>query len=173
MKKNLPHIHRWTSAYKKYSPILSVEQKNWLLDRGSLTRRLMGCSQHSFRVNVVCEGVARMLQHEKQVLNNPSDCGWVREVELIVDGQVWVFARSVVPLSTLTGPDLKLRHLGNKPLGHFLFSSPRYQRSQFQIGRILNSDKELLWGRRSIFTCSHSHKSLLVSETFLPVVFSG
>ncbi len=172
MTQNLPYIHRWTSAYKKYSPLLSSLNKSWLLDSGSLTRRLIKQSTQDFRVRVVSEGVARMFQHEKDVLKSPVGCAWIREVELIVDGQVWVFARSVVPLSTLNGQDLQLRYLGNKPLGHLLFSSPRYKRSQFQIGKIALENTQSIWGRRSIFSCNGQQKNLLVSETFMPVVFS-
>ncbi|MFC3152625.1 chorismate--pyruvate lyase family protein [Litoribrevibacter euphylliae] len=167
-----PHyIHRWTSAYKKYANLWSNSQRSWLLHRGSLTKRLMAQSTSSFEVKVNKEGINKLFQHEKSVLACSSDFGWIREVDLIVDGAVWVRARSVVPLSTLTGPDIKLRHLGSKPLGHLLFSSPRYRRKQFEIGRY-QKNREIHWGRRSIFTCNGSHKTLLVTETFMPVVFS-
>lgn len=171
MPETLHYIHRWTSAYKKYTNLWSNSQRSWLLHRGSLTKRLIAQSRSSFEVKVTKEGVSKLFQHEKSVLACASDFGWIREVDLIVDGAVWVRARSVVPLSTLTGPDIKLKYLGSKPLGHVLFSNPRYQRKQFEIGRYRKNDKTY-WGRRSIFTCSTSHKALLVTETFMPVVFS-
>lgn len=146
------------------------------MDRGSLTKRLKAQCKYSFEVNVLFEGVGRIQQHEKRVLKCALDFGWIREVELKVDGTTWVIARSVVPLSTLKGADLQLRYLGNKPLGQLLFSHPRYQRKEFEIG--VHKD---IWGRRSIFNCSKQSseitqgitvKSLLVSEVFMPVVFS-
>ena len=176
MREKIRYIHRWTSAYQKYAPLWTADQRSWLLDRSSLTKRLISCSQKTFEVRVSFEGVARLFQHEKKVLKCASDSAWIREVELIVDGETWVFARSAVPLSTLTGDDLKLRHLGNKPLGHLLFSSPRYQRNQFEVGQTINHRGDKCWGRRSIFSCMNkqsrpTHKTLLVSETFMPVVF--
>jgi chorismate--pyruvate lyase len=195
------YIHRWTPAYQKFAPLWSNSHRSWLLDKHSLTKRLMRHSQKSFQVVVRKEGVSKLFQHERRVLGCASHHAWVREVDLIVDGQVWVSARSAVPLSTLRGQDLRLRYLGNRPLGHLLFSNPRYQRSQFEIGRIRSTQvaytaqqnqqhqNELqisgtqeagqtditeteYWGRRSIFTCHNQQKTLLVSETFMPVVFS-
>lgn len=204
------YIHRWTSAYQKFAPLWSNSHRSWLLDKHSLTKRLMRHSQKSFQVVVRKEGVSKLFQHERRVLGCTSHHAWVREVDLIVDGQVWVSARSAVPLSTLRGQDLRLRYLGNRPLGHVLFSNPRYQRSQFEIGRVtpsrlaqtpqfeqhkteqqqadqqidelqngrqakaMNADtaSQEYWGRRSIFTCHNQQKTLLVSETFMPVVFS-
>jgi len=176
MREKTRYIHRWTSAYQKYAALWTSDQRSWLLDRASLTKRLIRCSKQKFEVRVSFEGVARLFHHEKKVLKCASDSAWIREVELIVDGEIWVFARSAVPLSTLTGDDLKLRHLGNKPLGHLLFSSPRYQRNQFEVGQTTNLSGDMCWGRRSIFSCMNkqsrpTHKTLLVSETFMPVVF--
>lgn len=165
------HIHRWTSAYRKYGHLWSELQRSWLLDRASLTKRLIAQSNINFEVEVRKEGIDKLFQHEKQALKCPSDSAWIREVALKVDGEIWVLARSAVPISTLTGADVKLRYLGKKPLGHLLFSSPRYQRNHFEIGKIINNLGETCWGRRSIFSCQGTDKTLLVSETFMPVVF--
>jgi len=171
MPNHLHHIHRWTTAYKRYTNLWSSSQQSWLLHRGSLTKRLISKSKTSFKVHVRFEGVGKLFQHEKKVLACPADYGWIREVDLIVDDHVFVSARSVVPLSTLTGTDKQLKYLGSKPLGHLLFSNPRYQRKQFEIGRYLKNETTF-WGRRSIFTCGGGQKTLLVTETFMPVVFS-
>ncbi|WP_284383162.1 chorismate--pyruvate lyase family protein [Litoribrevibacter albus] len=165
------YIHHWTSAYRKFASRWSNSQRDWLLNKDSLTKRLIRCSQHSFSVNVRYEGVAKLFPHERKSLGCAAHFAWIREVDLVVDGTVWVSARSAVPLSTLNGPDLQLRYLGDKPLGHLLFSNPRYRRSQFEIGRY-RQDHQEYWGRRSIFTCNASRKTLLVTETFMPVVFS-
>jgi len=100
----------------------------------------------------------------------------IREVILYGAGQPWVYARSVLPLSTLTGRLRKLRQLDNQPLGALLFKDPRMSREPVQIADFNASTKHLLplvngtdkavWGRRSVFRLDN--KPLLVSEVFLP-----
>lgn len=196
MNDLIPHIHRWSKVYKPYFAQWSATQKSWLLNTGSLTKRLIAASQHSFEVKVLREGVAAVYPHEKRSLQSSqgdtvSNAAWVREVLLYVDSKPWVFARSVIPVSTLSGQERKLRHLGKKPLGHLLFSSPRYQRSHFEIGSLTGHELKhqiasdlihlpdaasmtsphRIWGRRSVFSPKECYKPILVSETFLPIVF--
>ena len=92
-----------------------------------------------------------------------------------------VYARSIIPLQTLTGKQRRLAHLGNRPLGGFLFSCPSMQREQAQLAAIQAGDEiyeravdlagvhpEYLWARRSIFRLAD--KPLIVSEIFLPAI---
>jgi chorismate--pyruvate lyase len=99
----------------------------------------------------------------------------IREVVLYGEGQPWVFARSVLPITSLCG---KLRHLrkqNTRPLGAFLFSQPDLQRSSIVVAQISDdhayvparlTQGQNLWGRRSVFYLDA--KPLLVSEVFLP-----
>lgn len=99
----------------------------------------------------------------------------VREVILCGYNQPWVFARSLLPLRSLTGPLRHLRKQGTRPLGAFLFSQPHLQRSPIALARISSHHSylpegllngQVVWGRRSIF--SLHRRPLLVSEVFLP-----
>lgn len=103
----------------------------------------------------------------------------VREVELLGDGTPWVFARTLVPVSSLRGSARRLATLGNKPLGAVLFSDPSMRRGQIQIARLLprhplfiaateslEQKPAELWGRRTLFYLAG--KPLLVNEIFLP-----
>lgn len=99
----------------------------------------------------------------------------LREVVLMGHNQPWVFARSLLPLTSLTGPLRHLRKQGTSPLGAFLFSQPHLQRSPIALGLISRHHAyvpaELMgdapvWGRRSIFYVAG--EPLLVSEVFLP-----
>jgi len=148
----------------------------WLLDKGSLTAKLMALSHGNFHVRVVRQTYARASRSEAVALGiAPHSLSLIREVVLMGHNQPWVFARSVLPLSSLTG---KLRHLrkqGSRPLGAFLFSQPHLTRSPIALALINRHHgyvpAELIgdtpvWGRRSIFYVDG--KPLLVSEVFLP-----
>jgi len=89
-----------------------------------------------------------------------------------------VYARTVIPVSTLTGAQKRLTFLGNKSLGAILFSDRTMERGEVQIARLKAEQVKLdsgtnedIWGRRSVFTLSA--KPLLVSEYFLPELFSN
>jgi chorismate--pyruvate lyase len=106
----------------------------------------------------------------------------LRQVQLLCDDTVCVYARSIIPLATLKGKHQRLKRLANKPLGGYLFAQPNLKRSNQHIARIIRNDPlfeialpdteqhcDQLWGRRSLFTMGK--KSLLVSEFFLPALF--
>jgi len=147
----------------------------WLVDTGSLTARLLAKSNGNFYVRVVRQVIARPSLSEQQALNmKQHQLALIREVVLYGNNEPWVFARSVLPLSSLTGSLRHLRKQGTKPLGAFLFSQPHLHRGPMHIAAITARDayvpknfigQQPLWGRRSVF--SIAHKPLLVSEVFL------
>ena len=53
---------------------------------------------------------------------------WIREVQLLGDGQPWVFARTLIPADTLRGRGRRLTRLGTRPLGEVLFTDPGVRR---------------------------------------------
>jgi len=152
----------------------------WLLDPASLTRRIRSACHGSFRVEVLFQGWARPQHNEARELGmRAGSAGFVREVHLLCDGAPWVFARTVIPRTTLTGPRRCLTRLKSRPLGAVLFADPSMQRGPVEIARLSPCDKlypaairhlsqrpETIWGRRSLFTLGG--KPLLVSEIFLP-----
>lgn len=154
----------------------STNLRSWLLDDGSLTAKLIKLSQGHFRVDVLRQVNARATLSEAQALGiNPQQICLVREVILRGHNQPWVFARSVLPLSSLIGSLRHLRKQGTRPLGAFLFSLPQLKRSPIALSLISRHHGYLpdsliedahIWGRRSIF--SIDEKPLLVSEVFLP-----
>jgi len=153
----------------------------WLKDRASLTARIKSaCRCGGFRVRVVRQGWGRPLYSEAALLEmRLGEIAIVREVELLCGGLPWVFARTLIPASSLRGPARRLAHLGDKPLGEVLFSDQRTRRGVTQVARLLPRHRLFvaatgqlekpppeIWGRRSIF--SLSSKPLLVNEIFLP-----
>jgi chorismate--pyruvate lyase len=122
-----------------------------------------------FSIKVLHTGFARASLSESHALNIPiREQVYVREVALCVDDQPCVFARSIIPRSTLTGSERQLLLLKNKPLGEFLFKHKAMTRGPIEVksGRV---NSQASWARRSIFKVGN--KPLLVSEYFLPKLF--
>jgi chorismate--pyruvate lyase len=107
----------------------------------------------------------------------------VREVLLYCDDKPQVFARSLLPLSSLTGAEQALADLGSQSLGQVLFNNPSLERKVIEIAEFdltssvgkLADNLQLnithaLWGRRSIFVLEN--KPLMVAEVFLPGAFA-
>ncbi|MES2822219.1 MAG: chorismate lyase [Pseudomonadota bacterium] len=168
-------LHWFNNPKLLINPAPGTKLHPWLLDKGSLTAKLILLSQGEFRVKVLRQVHARASHSEALALGiAPQQLCLVREVILLGHNQPWVFARSVLPLTSLTG---KLRHLrkqGSRPLGAFLFSQPKLTRSPISLSLIYRHhqyvpaaliDDAPVWGRRSIFYVEG--KPLLVSEVFL------
>ena len=150
--------------------------QDWLNDSGSLTARLIAQCNGQFSVQVVRQMIGIPHLNECRVLGmKRPTLALIREVILCGNEQPWVFARSLLPLSSLTGNLRHLRKQGTRPLGAFLFSQPQLTRSAIAVARISRDHAyvpepllgdQLLWGRGSVF--SLNKKPLLVTEVFLP-----
>lgn len=152
----------------------------WLRDTGSLTTRIRSNCSEQFRVNLLDQGWGRPLYSEQQLLAmRHKERAIVREVELFCGGTPWVFARTLIPASSLRGPVRRLTMLGEKPLGEILFADPAVQRGQTQVARLLPGHPLFdaatdrmervppeIWGRRTLFYLAGF--PLLVNEIFLP-----
>lgn len=151
--------------------------RSWLLDTGSLTRRLQQHSGGDFSVTVLKQRWERPRLDEARALGiSPQQYALVREVILSGHGSPWVYARSVLPQPALTGELHFLRKLGNKPLGALLFGNPSIKRGPVVLKRYAVSSLPAslsqgapatsLWGRYSVFR--YRQHGILVSEVFLP-----
>ncbi|MCP5017600.1 MAG: chorismate lyase [Ketobacter sp.] len=147
--------------------------RTWLLDRGSLTRRLIHASDGAFRVKLLRQGHQMATDHEREALQlQQRSWPFLREVALLCHEQPWVFARTVIPVETLQGPARALTRLGSKPLGAVLFNHPHVRRGPIAVYRLdaarVSQDfagQGSIWGRQSVFYLYD--KPLLVSEYFL------
>ncbi len=125
------------------------------------------------------------MQDECQLLGiRPGRLALVRQVRLLCGVRPLVFARSIVPSSTLRGTTRRLSCLGSRPLADVLFTDSSVQREEMEFallrpGHVLHelTTKALeihapaLWGRRSLFRLRR--KPLLVSEMFSPGIFNA
>lgn len=167
----------WQSYRRLPAYAVPKRWRPWLLDRGSLTRRLVAASAGQFRVRILTQGIAKPRRTEARALGIPhQQLGLIREVILYGRDQPWVYARSVLPLSSLTGRLTRLRKLDERPLGALLFADPSLRRGKLELACVEPAKMALpqalgifdtsLWGRRSVFYIAD--KPLLVSEMFLP-----
>lgn len=166
---------RWRATRLYTTSGLPPACRPWLLDDGSLTSRLVDMGRGEFRVQRLYQGWQLPLLSECKLLGVPiRQRALVREVGLILGSRVVVFARSVFPVTSLTGDLAHLRYLQNQSLGAILFRHPNMHRSPFEVVR-MPGDSDYLprelrqsspaWGRRSRFLIGG--RSLMVSEVFL------
>lgn len=178
------HLHNhwenpWQPGRRWRRQQLDPELRDWLLDPSSLTRRLQERCAGRFRVRLDFQGWVRPALDECQALGlRRRPLALVREVHLLCDERPWVFARTVIPRSSLRGRERRLTHLGERPLGALLFADPRMQRGEVEVARIepgtalhahalgeQETEAGPVWGRRSVFWLGR--RPLLVSEIFL------
>ena len=132
----------------------------WLDDNQSLTAKLKR-KFDDFAVDVLLQTQLEPHENETTLLSFKGD-SIIREVELLGNDQVMVFARSVIPI---TNDTKNLLMIGSKPLGEVLFNDPTITRGPLQITHTGST-----WGRRSTFTIGTT--KLLVSEFFLECLYA-
>lgn len=131
----------------------------------------MKLSRGEFKVEVLTQQMAVPMLSEIRALGIPlRQKALIRQVILYGCNIPLVYARSVIPVKTLTGRLKKLRKLNNKPLGALLFRDVAMQRGDIEIGclhqELASNYDATVWGRRSLFYLDK--KPLLVSELFIP-----
>jgi len=173
---------RWRSHPRLFRRDAPAGLVDWLLDSGSLTRRLRQVCPGQFRVRVLWQGWNRPSFDEARVLGLRLEAwAWTREVQLLCNDQPWVFARTLIPARTLNGRGRRLTQLGTRPLGEVLFADPGIRRGPVAIARIISGQRlhqrafaglaeppDAIWGRRSVFWIAD--RPLLVCEIFLPAL---
>lgn len=152
----------------------------WLRDPTSFMQRLRDHGVAQSRVRVLSQQWQFPTPEECKLLGIASrNYGLVREVVIGSQEGKWMFARTVIPRTTLTGREQLLARLKNRALGTMLFNNPAVTRSPFEFTVIapdallhkkIRHHAELnvaeLWARRSIFQIKN--KSLLLTEVFFP-----
>ena len=154
------------------------ELTSWLTERGSITQRLIqNCAD--FNVRLLDQSWQRPTLTEAQALPMPPhQLALVRQVLLCCGDTPWLYARTVIPVSSFKGRNRRLLYLRNKPLGAALFQDRTLQRQPLQTVYLSTHDQPLmleqvpdlkdgkLIGRQSVFVL-HG-RPLQVSEYFLP-----
>lgn len=173
----------WRDATAALRRRLPRAAQDWLYDRCSLTLRLQrACASGHFAVSVLSQRRQRPLPDERRMLGmREHEYALVRQVYLLCAGQRWVYARTIVPLTSLNGRGRRLANLGSRPLGAMLFADRGVRRGRMQVAHLAPGDDVFdqavaglatipsrVWGRRSLF--HYAGRPLLVNEIFLPGV---
>ena len=141
---------------------LSAELKVWLYASGSLTQQLTVLANGVFKVQPIREHYRRLSFADSQWMHMPHQhTSWVRESYLYgCEIQPWVKAKSIFPILSLQARARIFQHIGNKPIGWFLFQ----RTNPHCVRRVILLDEG--WTRQSCYTW-HGCK-FIVQETFLP-----
>lgn len=157
-------------------PPNSRAYRPWLIDEGSLTRRLQAVCAH-FAVRGVRQQVACPMPDEAALLGlRRGQTALIREVWLHNGETPLVFARSVLPRTSLRGAWGGLGTLGSRPLGAALFADARVERKPLAFCRlrrqhpVFSAAPQAQWARRSVFT--RGGRAILVTEVFLPAILN-
>ena len=157
----------WTRPHTPGKAQPDMAWLDWLTDSTSLTKRLTQISDQQVRVQLLQQRLLKPALNECKVLGiGPQEHALVRQVILHGVNQPWVFARTVIPLSTLNQGNRHLMLLGNRSLGSVLFKNAHTRRTSQEITRS-HPDfcAPFIWGRRSTFAIGQA--PLLVTELFL------
>ena len=141
----------------------------------SLTKLCQHNCQQGFRVEPILQQWTKPGVEESRLLGHPpGQLAYVRHVLLRCENASWLFARTVIPHASLSGPCRQMLHLGSRSLGVFLFSfkfrkcqpSQAVQISPKQLQELsgLQSPKPV-WGRRNVYIIKG--RKLLITEVFL------
>lgn len=184
-----PSIHspalRWQTVRRLPTNHPGGVLRKSLLDSTSLTRRLQSLCAGRFRVQVLRQRWARARRDETQLLGlRHGRLANLREVRLLCDGRPWVYARSIIPATTLRGKYRRLARLGSRSLGTVLFTDKRIWRGEMQLARFMPGQPlfaratadsppcaQPVWGRRSLFYLAGG--PLLLTEIFLHELCCG
>lgn len=157
---------RWLSPARYWQAQLAYPYKDWLLSRGSLTAYLQQLSEGDFSVRVLHQGWHKPTRDEAVNLGlRQGQWALVREVALVCRGEIWVQARSIIPLKTLHGKGRRLQFLGSRSLGSLLFNGGQ----RLEMTLRVPDKQQHYWTRRSHFR--YAQQPLLVQESFLPALF--
>ena len=171
----------WFGQQQCLNKSINKDLKSWLFDTGSLTARLLKRCPGRFSVQLLSlERSTPTLDEASALCLQPRSQAIVREVLLCCDNRPVIYARTIIPLSSMRGALRGLATLGNQPLGAVLFADKLMKRKAVEVTTISPAHKCYSWtgykgkepisGRRSVFVLKG--QELLVSEFFLPDLLS-
>lgn len=169
---------QWLPAERLGQLNMDSQIRSWLIGKGLLTLRMKAVCGERFSLHLVDQWTGLLSAAHKTALRCPDNAGLFRDVEMARGDQVWVFAQTVIPDSTLSGHPW-LAELGDSSLSETLSDLSGVERSSYEYAwlplaeavtaRALR-DAEIkpagLWARR--WRVALRGTPLLMQELFLP-----
>jgi chorismate--pyruvate lyase len=140
----------------------SDEAKSWLLEKGPITKRIK--SVKKFRLELIQDKVANVEKVDKTFINSKSRKIRVREVVLFGNTKPMVFARTIIPNTTIEKGFAELGTLGESPLGDILFKKDIFIKENVAYASFRH-EKKIFWGRKTKYTVKDLPFSVM--EVFL------
>jgi chorismate--pyruvate lyase len=171
---------QWLPAERLGQLNMDATLRPWLIGKGLITLRMHVACGERFGSRLVEQRTGLLSNALKSVLRVADDAGLFREVELCCGDRVWVFARSVIPDSTLCVHPW-LAELGDSSLSETLSVLSGVERSAYEFAWLPADDALTahalrdadlkpagLWSRRARIQLRGA--PLLVQEVFLPAM---
>lgn len=158
----LKQISPWTS-------IESIESKvdasvlSWLSESGPITNRIK--LSQKFELELLNDEIDEISKEEELFLNSFSETFRVRRVILLGNNTPVVYAKSVIPSSTIENGLSSLGKIGNAPLGDILFTPGVFTKLEMVCASFLSKEKNVYWGRKIKY--SVNSEPISVMEVFL------
>ena len=170
----------WLPAERLGQAKIEAGVRSWLIGKGLLTQRLKDVCAGAFRLRLIEQSTGLLDAAQKAALLRNDAAGLFREVKMYCRDTVWVYARTIVPDSTLNRHPW-LAELGDAALGETLSGISGVERSSYEYAWLPAADHLAmralhgvdiapagLWARRYRFTL-HG-EPLLVQELFFPAI---
>jgi chorismate lyase len=168
----------WLPAERLGQLDMDARIRPWLIGKGLITLRMKEVCGDRFDSHLIAQWTGLLSDAHRSSLRVADSAGLFRNVELCCAGQVWVFAETVIPDSTLCAYPW-LAELGDASLGEFLSELSGVERSSYEYAYVPAQDPlaaralrgaEIapagLWARRS--RIQFRGVPLLSHEVFLP-----
>jgi chorismate-pyruvate lyase len=171
------HAH-WLPAERLGQLDMDLRMRSWLIGKGLTTQRMQDACGERFALRLVDQWTGLLPAMLKTQLRVGDAAGLFRDEELCCGDQVWVFAQSIIPDSTLC-VHAWLAELGDSSLSEMLSALSGVERSSYEYAWLPAEDalsaRALrgtdvapagLWARRARIHLRGN--PLLVQEAFLP-----
>jgi chorismate--pyruvate lyase len=171
---------QWQPAERLGQLPIDGHLRPWLIGKGLLTQRLKAASNGRFALRLIDLWTGILGAGHKSALRCGDNAGLFRDVAMYCADQVWVYAQTVIPDSTLTAHPW-LAELGDSSLGETLSELSGLERSPYEYAWLPAEDPLTaralrgaqlkpagLWARRSLISLRNA--PMLVQELFLPAI---
>mgnify|MGYP001414746706 FL=1 len=158
----LEQISSWNTYEAIEHELTNAEIKSWLLEQGPITKRIKSIAE--FRLELIQDELSDATDDEILFLKIASEEIRIREVILYGNENPIVFARTIIPNTTIEKGLKELGKIGNKPLGDILFEKDIFSKEDI-VFATFKDEESLFWGRKIKYTVKDQPFSVM--EVFL------